>query len=314
MLGGILTVNLFLARPEGSAALGILGGPAALAAADGALEPALLSVPFAQVSLAATDEDAAGFILLDATAVQNIENPLSGILDIRDGLMVYKVQAGDTISKIAAHFGVSMDTLRWANEGLRSQVLQLGQEFVILPVSGVVHRITAGETPESVAALYGVSADSIRNVNKSFEAGAFVIVPGGKPQKSTPYSSAKLPDLGSYFMKPANGWNWGRLHESNAVDIANACGTPVFAAAEGLVSETGSPQNWNDGYGGFLKVEHPNGTETLYAHLQEVIPKQGTFVVRGDTIAKIGNTGNVHGPTGCHLHFEVYGARNPLAK
>ncbi|OGZ02185.1 MAG: hypothetical protein A3G64_03175 [Candidatus Liptonbacteria bacterium RIFCSPLOWO2_12_FULL_60_15] len=316
MIGGVLVLNLgLLARPEDSAAVGILGGPASEEPL-GTGDPALFAVPLAAVSSAMTDEDAAGFLLLDETALQAIENPLSGVLGVRDGLMVYKIQEGDTLSKIAAHFGVSTDTLRWTNEGLRSQALQIGQELVVLPVSGVVHRVQEGETPESIAALYGVPSEAVMNINKSFEAGASVIVAGGKPLRGVSYVASKLPDLGSYFMKPVNGWNWGRLHETNAVDIANACSTPILAAAEGLVEEIGSPRSWNDGYGGYVKIKHPVAAEvyTLYAHTSENLVKEGDYVARGDLIAKIGNTGNVHGPTGCHLHFEVRNARNPLAK
>lgn len=323
-MGGVLVLNLaLLARPGDSAAVGILGGPASEPFGTG--DPALLAVPLVAISPAATDEDAAGFLLLDETAVQNVENPLSGVLSLRDGLMVYKVQEGDTISKIAARFGVSADTFRWANEGLRSQALQIGQELVVLPVSGVLHRVAEGETPESIAALYGVPSEAVLNVNPSpfgmkgegsFKTDASVIVVGGKPLKGISYASSKLPDLGSYFMKPVNGWNWGRLHEKNAVDIANACGTPILAAAEGLVLEVGSPRSWNDGYGGYVKIKHPIASEvyTLYSHTEENLVKVGDYVARGDLIAKIGNTGNVHGPTGCHVHYEVYGARNPLAK
>lgn len=294
--------------------MGILGGPASLS--DTGADTALLAVPAVQSSPAYSDLEAAGFLVLDETALQNVENPLAGVLGMRDGLMVYKVQEGDTISRIAADFGVSMDTLRWANEGLKSQVLRIGEEIVILPVSGVTHRMQEGETPETIAALYGVPAEAITSFNKKFEAGASVIVPGGKPLAGLEYAASKLPDLGNYFMRPVNGWNWGRLHEANAVDIANACGTPILAAAEGLVEEVGAPKNWNSGYGGYIKIKHPVAANvyTLYAHTLENFVKEGDYVARGDLIAKIGASGNVHGPTGCHVHFEVHGARNPLAK
>jgi murein DD-endopeptidase MepM/ murein hydrolase activator NlpD len=72
--------------------------------------------------------------------------------------------------------------------------------------------------------------------------------------------------------------------------------------------------SWNDGYGHFLLIEHPNGTKTRYAHLQSMMVSVGQYVNQGDRIALMGNTGNTHGPTGCHLHFEVLGAKNPFAK
>lgn len=116
-----------------------------------------------------------------------------------------------------------------------------------------------------------------------------------------------------YFKMPTTGWNWGRLHNQNAVDVANNCGTPIYAAAEGLITESAS-DGWNSGYGKYIKIKHPNNTETLYSHNNENVILAGQYVEQGDLIAYMGNTGNTHGPTGCHLHFEVRGAKNPLAK
>ena len=129
----------------------------------------------------------------------------------------------------------------------------------------------------------------------------------------------KLKKIGSsYFSPPASGWNWGIIHENNAVDIANRCGAPVYAAAEGIIipdQKLGDGnEDWNNGYGLFILIEHPNNTETRYAHLEKIVSSVGHYVGKGDLIGFMGNTGNTHGPTGCHLHFEVLGAENPLAK
>ncbi len=124
-------------------------------------------------------------------------------------------------------------------------------------------------------------------------------------------------DLGNYFASPTTGWNWGRLHDYNAVDIANRCGTPVYAAAEGLVVEVANDDGWNNGYGNYIKIEHPiNGSKTYtrYAHLSKVLVDKGIYVLQGAEIGLMGNTGNTIGQTGCHLHFEVYGAKNPFGK
>ena len=112
---------------------------------------------------------------------------------------------------------------------------------------------------------------------------------------------------------PTTGWNWGRLHNYNAVDIANACGTSIYAAAEGLVIDEKS-FGWNGGYGHYVDIEHPNGVITRYAHTEKNSVSVGDYVAQGDVIAYIGNTGLTHGVTGCHLHFEVRGARNPFTK
>ena len=118
---------------------------------------------------------------------------------------------------------------------------------------------------------------------------------------------------GLNLLAPTTGWNWGIVHPTNAVDIANDCGTPIYAAAEGMVTES-VDEGYNGGYGSYIKIEHKNDIETVYGHLDTILTKQGTYVLRGDLIGTMGNTGKTHGPTGCHLHFEVHGEDNPLAK
>ena len=263
-------------------------------------------------------DETAGFVVVDGDSMLNAGNPLSTILANRDGLLTYKVQKGDTLSKIASNFGISLNTIFWANSSLGNN-LRLGQELVILPVSGVTHRVEEGDTTDSVAEFYGVPASKIIQYNKqasgNLKVGSTLVIPGAKPKQTLASASlANLPNYPGYFILPTTGWNWGQLHNFNAVDIANACGTSIFASAEGLVAYVGDPGSWNDGYGGFVEIEHPNGVVTKYAHTEKNVVAVGDYVLQGDVIAKIGNTGMVHGPTGCHLHFEIHGARNPFAK
>ncbi len=262
--------------------------------------------------------------LLDGTVLVGSSSPLSNLTPTRDGLKKYRVRAGDTLSHIAARFGISLETLRWANPDLRS-LLQPGRELIILPISGILYDVGDGDTVESVASRYGISAEAIRQHNLQYQkvfsgSGGTIVLPYAKPLGKGDVVNRylrSLPDLTGYFALPAIGWNWGELHEYNAVDIANRCGTPVYAAAEGLVvpdDELGDgTSGWNNGYGLFVLIEHPNGTKTRYAHLAKAEARIGDFVSRGNRIAVMGNTGTTHGPTGCHLHFEVYGARNPFA-
>ncbi len=119
-----------------------------------------------------------------------------------------------------------------------------------------------------------------------------------------------LKSLRGYFIQPALGWNWGILHPHNGVDIANACGTPVKAAAEGVVVEA-KASGWNGGYGAYIVIEHPNETRTRYAHLQALKSDLGSYVKQGELIGLMGESGE---STGCHLHFEVEGGKNPFSK
>lgn len=105
------------------------------------------------------------------------------------------------------------------------------------------------------------------------------------------------------------GWRWGRMHKG--VDIAAPIGTPILAAAPGEVISAG----WNSGgYGNLVKVQHSDGSITLYAHNSRILVRKGQKVEQGEQIAAMGSTGYSTGP---HLHFEIHpsgnGAVNPIA-
>lgn len=104
------------------------------------------------------------------------------------------------------------------------------------------------------------------------------------------------------------GWRWGRMHRG--VDVAGPVGTPIVAAAPGVVEQAG----WNSGgFGNLVEIRHPDGSMTRYAHNNTVSVSAGQQVRQGQQIAEMGSTGYSTGP---HLHFEVHqasGAVNPVA-
>ena len=121
---------------------------------------------------------------------------------------------------------------------------------------------------------------------------------------------ASIPVAKSYFIFPCQGIITQGLHYYNAIDIANKCGSPVVAAASGTVKRAG----WIRIGGKRIIIIHPNGVATYYGHLSKILVKPGQKVKTGDIIGYIGHTGYTLGPTGCHLHFGVIGAKNFLAK
>ena len=253
----------------------------------------------------------------------------------KNQILEYTVQAGDLLSFIASDYGVSMNSIIWANQLKDADSLSPGQILKIPPVSGVIHKIKTGDTIASLAKKYNADESKIKEFNGvsddlALEPGDEIIIPGGEIKNAPKYTGpiiagipelgtstknvnqrfSYLPDLGDYFMIPTTGYNWGRIHGRNGVDIANACGTPEYAAADGVVT-IADPSGYNGGFGKYIKISHPNGTETLYGHATKLLVSIGEYVQRGQMISLMGSTGR---STGCHLHFEVHGAKNPLAK
>lgn len=317
-IGIALILRYLVFIPAAGAGSGIFGGPMPVAERmpSDPLSTLLLgnSPHFTDAGAFRTGVSSeANLALLTDPGASSVSNSLG------QGLIRYKVQKGDRLDGLAKRFGISMDTIRNANPDIKAAALRPGDELVILPVSGILHTIKEGETLEGLAANYNLTLGQLRDFNPGVNLadlgpGMPVVIPGAKAEVYAGTPVAELKDLKGYFKMPTEGFNWGKAHNYNAVDIANSCGTPVDAAAEGLVSDYGSPLYSNGGYGGFVMIEHPNGTKTRYAHLNNIYVELGDYVGQGDKIGAMGATGNVHGPTGCHLHFEVYGAKNPFIK
>jgi murein DD-endopeptidase MepM/ murein hydrolase activator NlpD len=105
------------------------------------------------------------------------------------------------------------------------------------------------------------------------------------------------------------GRRWGRMHKG--IDIAGPIGTPVNAAADGIVVAAG----WSSGgYGNLVEVKHNDGTTTRYGHNNRLSVAVGQVVRQGQQVAEMGSTGH---STGSHLHFEIRpsggDAVNPIA-
>lgn len=244
-------------------------------------------------------------------------------------ISVYVVHEGDTLGGIAKMFGVSTNTIVWAND-LKGGAIRPGQELVILPITGLKHTVLKGETLSSLAKKYQSDAGEIAQYNglpdnAALAVGDMVIIPNGvmaltpepasQPKKKFTGSGALPvsggPAIPGYFVWPvAGGVITQGLHGWNGVDIGAPTGTSVYASAAGtvIVARSGS---WNGGYGNYVVVAHGNGTQTLYAHLSRVLASPGDSVGEGEIVGKVGSTGQSTGP---HLHFEVRGAANPFAR
>lgn len=148
----------------------------------------------------------------------------------------------------------------------------------------------------------------------------------GKVSYAWPIQNKIYPDRASF--KGGNGSGFissefgdGRNHAG--LDLAFGDGTKIQAAASGTVSFVGCDSkcgatcdnSCRKGYGKYIKISHPDGKETRYAHLQEFKISKGDKVKQGDLIGLVGHTGTCRsatGGTGAHLHFEIREQAKPI--
>jgi LysM repeat protein len=236
----------------------------------------------------------------------------------------YAIQPGDTLQSVANVYGISLNTLLWANDLTNSSTIKVGQNLAILPVDGVLHVVKSGDTVSAIAQTYKAKQDDIISFNGLLDQGDvyigdILIIPGGVMTKKASSSSSannQIPLANDYFIFPVQGQISQGLHYYNAVDIRNSCGTPIYAAAAGTVQRAVGNGGWNSGMGNHITILHSNGTVTYYGHLMTLLVNPGDKVYTGQKIALMGGAPGMAGAgnsTGCHLHFEVVGARNPLA-
>lgn len=218
--------------------------------------------------------------------------------------------------------------------------LSIGAELNILPVDGYYYQWQAGDGLNGVARGLNVRPEDIVNypLNKldmatigefshpNIKPGTWLIVPGG----TRPYTSWSAPagitrtnpaqarvmgegacgqisdgavGLG-YFIWPndkhyLSGYDYSPDTNHRGIDLAGNTGEPIYAVDAGVIVYAG----WNDwGYGNMIMVDHGNGWQSLYAHLNSINVVCGQSVDMGTVIGTLGSTGR---SSGSHLHFEL---------
>ncbi|OGG22024.1 hypothetical protein A3D03_00475 [Candidatus Gottesmanbacteria bacterium RIFCSPHIGHO2_02_FULL_40_13] len=231
----------------------------------------------------------------------------------RFDILDYEVVKGDTLALIAEKFGISVDTIKWANS-LKTEKLMPAQILKIPPVTGIAHRSKPGDTIYSIAKKYKAEAQNIVNFPANdfadldtfaLNVGQIVFVPDGvMPQAAPVFQKGPVPQfiagVGGKYIWPAQGLiTQNPVSYHMAVDIANSSAPAVAAGDAGAISYANCQRY---GYGCHVIIKHPDGYETLYAHLSAYNVSVGDTVGRGQVIGKMGSTGR---STGTHLHFEV---------
>lgn len=235
----------------------------------------------------------------------------------RDKTLDYVIQKGDTISTIAEKFGVSENTIRWAND-LSGDDITVGDTLKILPVTGMSYKVQKGDTVYSIAKKLATEPQKIVDFpfndfanpeTFSLVDGQILMVPDGvKPSEQLYFRPQVYIATGPVSVSSA-GFTWplhGVISQfaawyHMALDIAAPVGSPIIAAQSGTVTRI-SLGTWDSGYGNNVEI---SGGEygTHYAHMSAVNVSAGEEVTAGKTV--IGWVGLTGRTTGAHLHFEL---------
>jgi murein DD-endopeptidase MepM/ murein hydrolase activator NlpD len=271
----------------------------------------------------------------------NSETGVRAVAEDRNEFTVYTVQAGDSVYSIAERFGLEPATILWTNYATlydNPAFIIPGQQLNIPPVNGVMWPWVKGNGLNKFSENMGVTPDVIISwpgnnlspetigdyVDPNIEDGQMIFVPGGTrpfvnvlnvllereetaksniwgPGKCAPTNLGPI-GTGTYVWpsteRRVSGYTWTPDVGHYGIDIGGKTGNPIYTVDNGVVVYSG----WNDwGYGNVIAIDHGNGIQTIYAHLDTLNVACGAFVYQGDTIGTMGSTGNSSGP---HLHIE----------
>lgn len=260
---------------------------------------------------------------------------LAGLLPLPAGAASYRVQPGENLSVIAARFGLGLGAVRAANPGLRDpDHLRAGSQLQLPPQvrPATRYRVRAGQNLSVIASGLGLTVGQLLRANPDLKpdaalwVGRVLNVParrvevqaGGsqapRPARTTQAATVRQAALG---VRGRPDWLWplagpvssgfggrsleGQQETHYGVDIVAPLGALVRVARAGRVLE--SRADYARGWGWTVIVDHGDGWHTRYAHLSVNLTRQGEWVVRGQPIGRVGDTGRSTGP---HLHYGTY--------
>lgn len=290
--------------------------------ADTIFEDGVLAMTFSEkISVTPTE--------VNQSQISNVSEALAEITKETEEKTIYTVQSGDTLSQIAAKYGLSTSALVDLNEGLTEEgLIGIGDEIIVtVPTPELSVRVFEETTYEEAydAEVQYIDDDTMYQGQYSvvqegsegyrevvavvqYENGSEIsrdIIKETLLVESVPRILKRGTQTPPTFIKPLNGGvltstfgaRWGTTHWG--VDWGVPVGSAVLASSGGTVVRSG----WFSTYGICVDIQHPNGMMTRYAHLSKTLVSVGQKVVQGQQIARSGNTGWSTGP---HLHLEVH--------
>ncbi len=224
----------------------------------------------------------------------------------RRDLIVYRVEAGDTLYSIAWRYGYDHREIAGWNAIPPPYTIYVGQRILIIPP----YQATPREPPERT----GTPAAAEVSGNTPAIAQGAKIVRTALPATTKPATSSstavprKVETSGQSRQRGSIGWRWptnGTVRNSfgpdagrKGLDIAGTLGQPVLAAAAGKVVYSG---NGLIGYGNLVIIKHDDRYLSAYGHNRRLLVKEGNEVKQGEQIAEMGDSGK----EGVVLHFEI---------
>lgn len=206
-----------------------------------------------------------------------------------DERCLHVVRSGDTVGRVAAQYHVTRQGIITGNQLGAAGTLKVGQRISV-PGCRKGGSLRA-EAPNPALAVELENGLLLARVGpKRIPTRLFVAVPEFGAE-AIEFAWPVEGMVASGFGKRRMGWHAG-------IDIKADMGTPVLAAAAGTVSFSG----WSASYGRLVKIQHPNGFITVYAHNSENLVQIGDEVEAGKIIATVGRSGRA---SDHHLHFEI---------
>jgi len=249
---------------------------------------------------------------------------------IRDAVIIHKVMQGETIETIASMYFVPPVAIIYENKLSASDqktfTLKVGEKLLIPPTEGTPYTVQRDTTVGELANLLGVDAQAIIDFtypklltsgSSHLGVGDVVTIPPHlfngvslgsttAPKGSCDYSNLSLawPATGRSIIETFYEHVLGVGSSRAGVDIEAAYGASLYAAHDGTVARIGSPDGYNEGYGGSVFISIGGGFQIRYAHMSRPLTTLyvGQVVHTGDLVGYAGSTGFAFGP---HLHFEL---------
>ena len=208
----------------------------------------------------------------------------AAVLAVAAGAAVSAASAGSVLDVAGTHSAEAGDIALLAN----------GESVPATPAPTTSGTATATPSLPEPVVVPAVAAELENAQSTMLYAGTEINTQREIAEEQARRPKVSLPALGAFTS--GYGMRWGAMHAG--IDIANANGTPILAATDGVVIDAGPAQ----GYGNWVRIMSDDGTMTVYGHMETVDVREGQRVVAGQKIAGMGNLGF---STGTHLHFEV---------